>query len=75
VDFGIWNKNINLSQLSCPLDVISGNVPGKLGLILRKQNDRGKPLAELDANLRNIDPHDPVSTILLIWGWGCVEKF
>ncbi|MCF6253230.1 MAG: UDP-2,4-diacetamido-2,4,6-trideoxy-beta-L-altropyranose hydrolase [Thiomicrorhabdus sp.] len=38
VDFGIW-KNINPALLSCPLDVHSGNVARKLGLLNRKQND------------------------------------
>ena len=38
VDLGIW-KNISPSALSCPLDVHSGNVARKLGLLSRKQND------------------------------------
>src|SRR5690606_35745905 len=38
VDFGIWEK-INPSQLSCPLDIHSGNTARKLGLLTRKQND------------------------------------
>ena len=38
VDFGIWKK-ISPSILSCPLDIHSGNVARKLGLLLRKQND------------------------------------
>uniref|UniRef100_UPI0010AA1E97 TIGR02757 family protein n=1 Tax=Flavobacterium sp. H122 TaxID=2529860 RepID=UPI0010AA1E97 len=37
VDFGLW-KNIPTSALSCPLDVHSGNVARKLGLLTRKQN-------------------------------------
>ncbi|MCM4171673.1 TIGR02757 family protein [Arenibacter sp. TNZ] len=73
VDFGIWNK-IKPSQLSCPLDVHSGNVARKLGLILRKQND-GKALAELDANLRKLDPHDPVKYDFALFGLGVFEKF
>ena len=36
VDFGIW-KSIPMSALSCPLDVHSGNVARKLGLLNRKQ--------------------------------------
>ncbi len=35
VDFGIW-KNISPSILSCPLDVHSGNIARKLGLLNRK---------------------------------------
>jgi hypothetical protein len=51
VDLGIW-KSIPTAVLSCPLDVHSGNVARKLGLLTRKQND-GKAVAELDAKLRN----------------------
>jgi hypothetical protein len=40
------------------LDVHSGNVARKLGLLTRKQN--GKAVAELDAKLRKLDPNDPV---------------
>ena len=38
VDFGIW-KSLSFSQLSCPLDVHSGNVARKIGLLKRKKND------------------------------------
>jgi hypothetical protein len=41
-----------------PLDVHSGNVARKLGILTRKQND-GKALAELDSKLRELDPNDP----------------
>ena len=58
VDFGIW-KNISPSKLSCPLDVHSGNIARKLGLISRKQND-AKAVAELDSVLREMDCQDPV---------------
>ena len=57
VDFGIW-RSLSPSQLSCPLDVHSGNVARKLGLLKRKQND-GKALLELDAALRKLDTKDP----------------
>lgn len=73
VDFGLWNK-IKPAQLSCPLDVHSGNVARKLGLIKRKQND-GKALAELDANLRKLDPQDPVKYDFALFGLGVFEKF
>ncbi|MBU2905694.1 TIGR02757 family protein [Arenibacter algicola] len=73
VDFGIWDK-ISPSQLSCPLDVHSGNVARKLGLIQRKQND-GKALAELDVNLRKLDPQDPVKYDFALFGLGVFEKF
>lgn len=73
VDFGIWDK-ISPSQLSCPLDVHSGNVARKLGLIRRRQND-GKALAELDADLRKLDPLDPVKYDFALFGLGVFEKF
>ncbi|SIR15913.1 TIGR02757 family protein [Maribacter ulvicola] len=73
VDFGIW-QNIDTSKLSCPLDVHSGNVARKLGLLKRKQND-AKALAELDRNLRKLDPIDPVKYDFALFGLGVFEKF
>lgn len=73
VDFGIW-KSLSPTQLSCPLDVHSGNVARKLGLLKRKQND-GKALAELDNSLRNLDPNDPVKYDFALFGLGVFEGF
>ena len=73
VDFGIW-KSLSPSQLSCPLDVHSGNVARKLGLLKRTQNN-AKALAELDTNLRKLDPHDPVKYDFALFGLGVFEKF
>lgn len=73
VDLGIWNS-IAPSRLSCPLDVHSGNVARKLGLINRKQND-GKALMELDQNLRKLDPDDPVKYDFALFGLGVFENF
>jgi uncharacterized protein (TIGR02757 family) len=73
VDFGIW-KNISPSTLSCPLDVHSGNVARKLGLLNRKQND-GKALFELDTNLRKLDKEDPVKYDFALFGLGIFEGF
>ena len=73
VDLGIW-KSISPSQLSCPLDVHSGNVARKLGLLTRKQND-AKALAELDQNLRALDPKDPVKYDFALFGLGVFEGF
>ncbi|MEH6680083.1 MAG: TIGR02757 family protein [Sediminicola sp.] len=73
VDFGLW-KNISPSQLSCPLDVHSGNVARKLGLLVRKQND-AKALTELDSFLRTLDPADPVKYDFALFGLGVFEKF
>jgi uncharacterized protein (TIGR02757 family) len=73
VDLGIW-KNISPSILSCPLDVHSGNVARKLGLLARKQND-GKALYELDLKLRELDPLDPVKYDYALFGLGVFEGF
>jgi len=73
VDFGIW-KSLSPSQLSCPLDVHSGNVARKLGLLNRKQND-GKALAELDTSLRLLDKDDPVKYDFALFGLGVFEHF
>ena len=73
VDLGIW-KGISPSKLSCPLDVHSGNVARKLGLLTRKQND-GKALTELDSKLRELDPNDPVKYDFALFGLGVFEGF
>jgi len=73
VDFGIW-KNIPTAALSCPLDVHSGNVARKLGLLSRKQND-GKALSELDTALREMDANDPVKYDFALFGLGVFEGF
>jgi uncharacterized protein (TIGR02757 family) len=72
VDFGIWD--INPSKLSCPLDVHSGNVARKLGLLNRKNNDV-KALEELDKSLRELDPYDPVKYDFALFGLGIFEGF
>ncbi|MGV6846607.1 MAG: TIGR02757 family protein [Lutibacter sp.] len=73
VDFGIWTK-IKPSQLSCPLDVHSGNVARKLNLLTRKQND-AKALQELDYQLRLLDKKDPTQYDFALFGLGVFEKF
>lgn len=73
VDLGIW-KSISPASLSCPLDVHSGNVARKLGLLTRKQND-GKALAELDLQLRKLDSKDPVKYDFALFGLGIFEGF
>ncbi|MEM5566237.1 TIGR02757 family protein [Psychroserpens sp. AS72] len=73
VDFGIW-KSISPALLSCPLDVHSGNVARKLKLLKRKQND-GKALFELDTALRKLDPKDPVKYDFALFGLGVFEGF
>ncbi|MGX1930352.1 TIGR02757 family protein [Flagellimonas sp. 2504JD4-2] len=73
VDFGLW-KSLNPGQLSCPLDVHSGNVARKLKLLKRKQND-AKALAALDKNLRKLDALDPVKYDFALFGLGVFEHF
>ncbi|MCE1168029.1 MAG: TIGR02757 family protein [Sphingobacteriia bacterium] len=73
VDFGIW-KSISPSQLSCPLDLHSGNVARLLGLLVRKQND-AKAVKELDDCLRSFDSVDPVKYDFALFGLGVFEGF
>jgi uncharacterized protein (TIGR02757 family) len=72
VDLGIWN--VSPAKLSCPLDVHSGNVARKLGLITRSKNDL-KALHELDVSLRYLDPLDPVKYDFALFGLGIFEGF
>ncbi|WGK64198.1 TIGR02757 family protein [Croceiramulus getboli] len=72
VDFGLW-KTLKPQQLSCPLDVHSGNVARKLGLLSRKQND-AKALRLLDESLRKMAPEDPVKYDFALFGIGAFEK-
>ncbi len=73
VDFGLW-KSISPAKLSCPLDVHSGNVARKLGILNRKQNDT-KALTELDTSLRLLDKEDPVKYDFALFGLGIFEGF
>ncbi len=73
VDFGIW-KNISSAQLVCPLDVHSGAVARKLGLLKRKQND-WKAAIELNDNLKKMDESDPVKYDFALFGLGVFENF
>jgi uncharacterized protein (TIGR02757 family) len=73
VDFGIWNS-LKPSQLSCPLDVHSGTIARKLGLLTRMQND-AKAVSELDVALRKMDKNDPVKYDFALFGLGIYEKF
>ena len=68
VDFGIWDS-IPASALYLPLDVHSGNIGRKLGLLKRKQND-WKAVEEITANLRLLDPSDPTRFDFALFGAG-----
>ena len=74
VDFGIWKTNLKSSQLMCPLDVHSGNVARKLGLLIRTQND-WKAVDELTSALSTFDAKDPVKYDFALFGLGVFEKF
>lgn len=68
VDFGLW-KNIDARHLMIPLDVHSGRVARKLGLLTRKASD-WKSVEELTASLRQFDPNDPVKYDFALFGMG-----
>ena len=73
VDFGLW-KDWDPANLRLPLDVHTGNVARKLGLLQRKQND-WKAVEELTGSLRLMDPEDPVKYDYALFGLGAFEKF
>jgi uncharacterized protein (TIGR02757 family) len=73
VDFGIW-KTIKPAQLCLPLDLHTGNVSRKLGLLNRTQND-WQAVEEVTALLRQLDSEDPVKYDFALFGLGVFEKF
>lgn len=73
VDFGIW-KSLSSADLYLPLDVHTGNVSRKLGLLNRKQSD-WKAVEEVTNQLRKMDATDPVKYDFALFGLGIFEKF
>lgn len=73
VDFGLWN-GIPASALMLPLDVHTGNVGRKLGLLQRRSND-WKAVDEITSTLRSFDPSDPIKYDFALFGLGVFEKF
>jgi uncharacterized protein (TIGR02757 family) len=73
IDFGLWN-GIPPSALLLPLDVHTGNVGRKLGLLQRKSND-WNAVEEITRSLRKFDPADPVKYDFALFGLGVFEKF
>lgn len=73
VDFGLWNQ-ISASTLMLPLDVHTGNVARKLGLLTRTQND-WRAVEEITAKLREFDTEDPIKYDFALFGLGVFEKF
>lgn len=72
VDFGIW-ENIDQKNLSIPLDVHTGNISRKLGLVFRTQND-WKTVEELDAAIRKFDETDPAKYDFALFGLGVTKE-
>ena len=68
VDFGMW-KTHKSKDLMIPLDVHTGNVGRKLGLLKRNQND-WQAVEELTDALRKFDPEDPVKYDFALFGMG-----
>jgi uncharacterized protein (TIGR02757 family) len=73
VDFGLWH-GIPTSALLLPLDVHTGNVARKLGILQRKTND-WKAVEEVTTVLRKFDPYDPVKYDFALFGLGVFEDF
>jgi len=68
VDFGLW-KNISPADLCLPLDVHTGNISRRLGLLTRKQND-WQAVEEITNVLRAFDPKDPIKYDFALFGMG-----
>ncbi len=73
IDFGLWN-DIPASALMLPLDVHTGNVARKLGILKRKSDD-WKAVEEVTEMLRKFDPADPIKYDFALFGLGAFEKF
>jgi uncharacterized protein (TIGR02757 family) len=72
VDFGLWSK-IPSSALYIPLDIHSGNMARRLGLLNRKPND-WTAVELLTDRLRKYDPEDPVKYDFALFGMGVFEN-
>ncbi len=73
VDFGIWNS-LTPADLYLPLDVHTGRVGRKLGLLKRKQDD-WPAVNEITYSLCQLDLNDPVKYDFALFGLGIFEKF
>ncbi len=73
VDFGLWNQ-IGMADLMMPLDVHSGTIARKLGLLQRNSND-WKAVVELTAKLKQFDASDPVKYDYALFGLGVNNDF
>ena len=73
VDFGIW-KNIQPSQLICPIDVHVARVAKRFNLLDRKQTD-WLAAEELTNYFKKLDPNDPAKYDFALFGLGVIEKY
>ncbi|MCG6189154.1 TIGR02757 family protein [Maribellus maritimus] len=73
VDFGLW-KGIPTKELMLPLDVHTGNVARKLGILKRKSND-WKAVEEVTQTLCKFDVTDPIKYDFALFGLGAFENF
>jgi uncharacterized protein (TIGR02757 family) len=73
VDFGLWS-GINPAWLMIPLDLHTGNMARKLGLLSRGQND-WQAVKELTARLQHFDRADPVKYDFALFSLGALEQF
>jgi uncharacterized protein (TIGR02757 family) len=71
VDFGLW-QSVRMDQLICPCDLHVDRVARMLKLIKRKQTD-WQTAVELTANLKRLDPTDPVRYDFALFGLGIEE--
>lgn len=72
VDFGLW-KSVSPSELYLPLDVHTGNIGRKLGILTRAQND-WKAVEEIQSVLKELDPNDPVKYDFALFGLGVYQE-
>lgn len=73
VDFGLW-KNINPSQLICPIDLHVARVAKRFNMLSRPNSDWQAAL-ELTEYLRRFDRQDPVKYDFALFTLGAVERF
>ena len=72
VDFGIWKK-IKPYQLICPLDVHVASVAHRFGLLPNEQSN-WKNAMQLTAQLKELNPADPVVYDYALFGSGMAER-
>lgn len=73
VDFGIW-KTLSSRDLHIPLDVHTGNIARKLGILERTQND-WKSSQLLFEFAQQLIPDDPSKLDFALFGLGAIEGF